>query len=289
MREFSNYVFDFYGTLVDVHTDENKPSLWRFMADLYAAYGCLYNPDDLRDAFWRFDAQERAEARRRTGLEHAEIRIERVFLRLLLETPARSCTTPLAGRPVGDWRRRHALDPESVLRALQDGDWAATVANAFRIHSRDWLRPYPDTVPVLRELARRGKRLYLLTNAQGVFTRPEIGVTGLAPFFPAPRISSEAGMMKPQREFLASLLRDEKLDPRDTAFVGNEMRSDMALAIRCGVQGIYLNTADTPLDTLRADAARLLAAEHADASAMPWLIASGQLRDILPECARIWD
>jgi putative hydrolase of the HAD superfamily len=281
MREFSNYVFDFYGTLVDVHTDENKPALWRFMADLYAAYGCLFNSDDLREAFWRFDAQERVEARRRSGLEHAEIRIERVFLRLLLETPARPCNTPLAGRPVGEWRRRHTRDPESVLRALQDGDWVAVTANAFRIHSRDWLRPYPDTAPVLRELARRGKRLYLLSNAQGVFTRPEIGVAGLDTFFPAPRISSEVGMMKPQREFLDALLRDEDLDPRDTAFVGNEMRSDMALAVRCGVQGIFLNTAGAPSESLQGEAARLLAAEHAAPSAMPWLVASGRLRDIL--------
>ena len=283
MREFSNYVFDFYGTLVDVHTDENKPSLWRFMADFYAAYGCLLDADDLRGAFWRIDAQEREEARRRSGLEHAEIRIERVVLRLLLESPARPSGIPLAGRPVGDWRRRYASAPESVLGALLDGDWAAAIANAFRIHSRDWLRPYPDTHPVLRELARRGKRLYLLSNAQGVFTRPEITVTGLATFFPAPRISSEAGMMKPQREFLDALLRDEGLDPRDTAFVGNEMRSDMALALRCGVQGIYLNTAGTPLDTLRAETARLLSAEHADASTMPWLVPSGRLQDILPE------
>ena len=282
MREFTNYVFDFYGTLVDVHTDENKPALWHFMADLYAAYGCLFNPDDLRDAFWQIDAQERAEARRRSGLEHPEIRIERVFLRLLLETPARPCNIPLAGRPVGDWRRRHARDPEAVLRALQDGDWAAATANAFRIHSRDWLRPYPDTIPVLRELARRGKRLFLLSNAQGVFTRPEIGVAGLDAFFPAPRISSETGMMKPQRGFLDALLRDEGLDPRDTAFVGNEMRSDMALALRCSVQGIYLNTAGSSPDALRDEASRLLAAEHAAPSAMPWLVGSGRLRDILP-------
>lgn len=283
MREFSNYVFDFYGTLVDVHTDENKPELWRFMADFYAVYGCLFDAADLRGAFWRIDAREREEARQRSGLEHAEIRIGRVFLRLLLESPSRPCGSHLAGHPVGNWRHRYALDPESVLCDLQDGDWASAVANAFRIHSRDWLRPYPDTIPVLRELSRRGKRLYLLSNAQGIFTRPEIGVTGLAVFFPEPRISSETGMMKPQREFLDALLRDEDLDPSETAFVGNEMRSDMALAIRCGVQGVYLNTANTPLDTLRADAARLLAAERADSSAMPWLIPSGRLRDLLPE------
>ncbi len=64
MREFSNYVFDFYGTRVNVRTDEHKPALWRFMADFHGAHGCLFDPSDLRDAFWRFDAEEREAARR---------------------------------------------------------------------------------------------------------------------------------------------------------------------------------------------------------------------------------
>ncbi len=282
MREFTNYVFDFYGTLVDVRTDENKPALWRFMADFYSAHGCLFDSADLRDAFWRFDAEEREAARRRSGWAHPEIRIERVFLRLLLETPARACGVPVGGRPVREWRRQYARDPEAALAALRDGDWVAAAANAFRILSRDRLAPYPDTFPVLSELVRRGKRIFLLSNAQGVFTRSEIGATGLDAFFPAPRISSDAGMMKPQREFLDALLREEGLAPRDTAFVGNEMRSDMALAVRCGVQGLYLNTSGTPENALRAEAARLLADERAPAAAMPWLVVSGRLRDILP-------
>lgn len=282
MREYANYVFDFYGTLVDVHTDENKPSLWLFMAGFYAAYGCLLGPDALRDAFWRTDASERGAQRRRSGLEGSEIRIERVFLRLLLESPSRPSSTPLAGRAVDEWRRRHARTPEEVLRALQGSDWAVAAANAFRIHSRDFLHPFPDTLPVLRELVRRGKRLHLLTNAQGIFTRPEIELAGLDGFFPRPRISSEAGMMKPRREFLDALLREEGLAPRETAFVGNEMRSDMAIAIRCGIDGIFLNTAAKPFESLREEARRLLEAEHATESAMPCLIPSGRLRDILP-------
>jgi putative hydrolase of the HAD superfamily len=283
MRGFANYVFDFYGTLADVHTDENKPALWLFMADFFAVHGCTAGAEELRGAFWRIDAEERAAARRRSGLEHAEIRIERVFLRLLFETPARPCGVPLAGRSADEWRRLFARDPEGVLRVLRDGDWAAAAANAFRIHSRDWLRPYPDTVPVLRELARRGKRLYLLSNAQGVFTRPEIGLAGLDAFFPSPRISSEAGMMKPEKEFLDALLRDEGLDPRDTAFVGNEMRSDMTLAVRCGVQGIFLNTGGMPEEALREEAARLVSDEGTGDAGMPLLVASGRLREILAE------
>ena len=282
MRDYANYVFDFYGTLVDVHTDENKPSLWRFMAGFYAVYGCLLDPEPLRLAFWRTHDSERAALPRRSPLDHPEIRIERVFLRLLFESPSRPSSTPLAGRPVDAWRRRHARDPEAVLRALLDGDWAVAAANAFRIHSRDVLRPFPDTLPVLRELRRRGKRLFLLTNAQAVFTLPELEQTGLADFFPVRRISSEAGVMKPQREFLEDLLQSENLDPRQTVLVGNEMQSDMAVALRCGVDAVYLNTARLPPSALREESLRLLASESAPPSSTPLLLPSGLLRDLLP-------
>ena len=29
---YQNYIFDLYGTLVDIHTDENKASLWKKIA-----------------------------------------------------------------------------------------------------------------------------------------------------------------------------------------------------------------------------------------------------------------
>ncbi len=261
MHHYANYIFDLYGTLVDIHTDENKPALWTFMADFYAAFGCLLSPDALRDAFWRLDARERDALRQTSPFEHPEIRIERVFLRLLLESPARPSSAPLAGRTADHWRRRHARAPEAALRALESGDWVRAAANAFRIHSRDFLRPFPDTLPVLRELRRRGKRLYLLTNAQAVFTRPEIDQTGLSDFFPAPRISSEAGLMKPQPEFLLSLLREESLDPAQTVYIGNEFSTDMTLALRCHLNGLLLTPTPPPtplpptihpLSTLRA-------------------------------------
>ena len=281
-RDYVNYIFDLYGTLVDVRTDENKPALWHFMADWYAVHGCRLSPDALRDAFWQTEKRERESFRRQTNLEHPEIRIERVFLRLLFDSPSLPCPTPLDSRPIDEWRTRYARDPESVLQALVDGPWVFATANAFRILSRDWLCPYPDTIPVLRELRRRGKRLYLLSNAQAVFTRPEIAQTGLTEFFPTPYLSSEFGMMKPQREFLATLLQREKLLPRDTVFVGNEMQSDMTIALRCGVDAIYLNTAHHPPEYLQEESNRLLTSEDAPPSSAPCLLLSGRLHDLLP-------
>ena len=39
---YKNYIFDFYGTLVDILTDEKDPVLWDKLGQLYQAYGAAY-------------------------------------------------------------------------------------------------------------------------------------------------------------------------------------------------------------------------------------------------------
>lgn len=37
MKAYDNYIFDLYGTLVDIHTEENDPLVWkswRFFMDI---------------------------------------------------------------------------------------------------------------------------------------------------------------------------------------------------------------------------------------------------------------
>lgn len=45
---FKNYIFDFYGTLVDIETDESSPVLWNTMAQIYQSYGASYTEEGLR-------------------------------------------------------------------------------------------------------------------------------------------------------------------------------------------------------------------------------------------------
>ena len=49
-------IFDLYGTLVDIHTDENQPSLWQRMAGFAASQGARYEAEELRRAYLRLAA-----------------------------------------------------------------------------------------------------------------------------------------------------------------------------------------------------------------------------------------
>ena len=44
MKKVDNYIFDFYGTLVDIWTDEHEQRLWHEMAAYYSVYGRDYAP-----------------------------------------------------------------------------------------------------------------------------------------------------------------------------------------------------------------------------------------------------
>ena len=43
---YDNYVFDLYGTLVDIHTEENDAKVWEKLSLFYGFYGALYDPQE---------------------------------------------------------------------------------------------------------------------------------------------------------------------------------------------------------------------------------------------------
>ena len=271
---YSHYIFDLYGTLLDIRTDEKSPAFWRFVAGLYRAYGCLWSGSALRKAYLRMCAEEE-DALRRDGVPCPEIRLERVFVRLLLECPVTVETRArVDGEAPDALRRKYAREPDAVLHRLVGSEWVYALANAFRLRSRTRLRLYPGTIPTLSALRRAGKGIYLLSNAQAVFTLPELEQTGLLPCFDRVFISSDLGIKKPQGAFLERLLTEAKLDVADCVMVGNEIECDVAVARACGMDSVYLNTGLLPEQEVRAQLSALPAGETA-------LILSGKLTELL--------
>ena len=216
--KYENYIFDLYGTLVDIKTDEMSLSLWKKLAKLYAAYGAVYKPKQLRKAYIRYDREERRRLADKSGCEYPEIKLEYVFLRLLMEAPE------------GNVRVPEAKDV-----------WAEFMANAFRTLSKKYIKLYPETIDTLKGLKKKGCKLYLLSNAQAIFTRPEISLVGLDKYFDKMYISSDYGTMKPEKSFMDRLIEDERLDKAKSVMIGNEIRSDIKIADLCGVDGILIN------------------------------------------------
>ncbi len=230
---YKSYIFDLYGTLADIRTDEESLGLWTRLAALYSAWGADLSPAALRAAFRKTEREERRRLGKALGTAYPEIRLERVFARLLDEAPR---THPTSA-PVG---------PRSGTERILESGWAAFAANLFRILSREKLRLYPGTREVLSALREAGRGIYLLSNAQAVFSRPEIEQLGLPPYFDGMSLSSDEGRMKPDPEFMEGLLAKRGLDRRECVMVGNDFSSDAASALACGMDCVILNNAKRP-------------------------------------------
>jgi len=210
--KYKNYVFDLYGTLLDIRTNENKPFLWKKMSEIYASFGAVYGPGELKKIFRKLEQQQKD-----LLPENGEPDLRKVFAELFYQ--------------------KGVYTEECLVKSM---------AVTFRALSRKKLCVYEGVKECLQELKSREKGVYLLSNAQTDFTRPEIAMTGLEPFFDGILISSEEGYKKPAAEFYRCLFERFSLDPRECLMVGNDEGSDIAGGIAVGMDTFYIHTEISP-------------------------------------------
>ena len=56
---YQNYIFDLYGTLVDIRTDEWQAQLWKKMQLLYNYHGADYSYQEIKRAYVRRQEREK--------------------------------------------------------------------------------------------------------------------------------------------------------------------------------------------------------------------------------------
>lgn len=216
-KEYQNYVFDLYGTLVDIHTEEGPPILWKKLATYLAFQGYALDARGLRADYLHFCALLSAKA-------------EETF-------PARHLQGPFEIEIRDVWRMllaRRGTAPDD--RLIED------VCRLFRALSLKKLRLYPDALPTLAALRKEGRGVYLLSNAQSAFTRPELRFLGLEDRFDGILISSEAGCKKPSPSFFSLLQSRFGLEPENTVMIGNDAESDCQGAAGVGMDSLYIFT-----------------------------------------------
>ena len=213
------FLLDLYGTLVDIHTDENQPSLWKRMAGFVLSRGAVWEPEALHRAYLEAVHEEEETLRLRDrGIRQAlgEIDLAPVFSRLYAE-------------------KGLAAD-ESLI---------AETALAFRRASTCHIRLYAGAKELLSALRERGN-VILLSNAQSLFTRPELELLGLADCFDGIYLSSEAGFKKPDPRFYRLALERENLAPSACLMIGNDPLCDGDGARAVGIPAYVIRSGISP-------------------------------------------
>ena len=220
---YTDLIFDLYGTLVDIHTEESA-EVWEKTALYFGYYGAHYTGKTLQDAF------------------ENEIRVRKVTAGQSYE-----CFPDIPFQEVmADLFRKAGVSENANRLGIH-------AAQLFRICSTEYIRLYPHVLEALAALRKNGYRLWLLSNAQEMFTKYELTHLGLSESFDGIYISSQFGFRKPDVRFFQGLLKEHNLDPKKCLMIGNDRQTDIAGAKAAGLDTFYMHTALTPPDQSPAD------------------------------------
>ena len=221
--KYTDLIFDLYGTLVDIHTEEDA-LVWEKTALYFSFYGAHFTGPALKSAFQT--AMKAREAQAGQSYEcFPDIPFEQVMAQLFREKGV-----------------------EENADAL-----GVNAAQLFRISSIEYLRLYPGALDALAALRKKGYRLWLLSNAQRVFTAYELRALGLGAQLDGIYISSDYRCRKPDLRFFRALIDEQGLDIRKCLMIGNDRHTDIAGAKAAGLDTLYMHTALTPPDQEAAD------------------------------------
>ena len=215
---YKNYVFDLYGTLIDLNTDENDDNLWKKMAIYYGYKGANYTYEEIHSEYLRLVEKEINLAKsRHKEYSGVDIKLEKVFKELF----AQKAVT--------------VTDSQILF-----------VAEMFRCFSTKYIKLYDGVIDLLDTLKAKGKKIYLLSNPQRVFTESELNMFDLTKYFDGICLSSDEECLKPDVNYFKILFDRYGLKKEESIMIGNDHISDIGGAADFGIDSLYINQSISP-------------------------------------------
>ncbi len=208
---YKNYVFDIYGTLVDISTNEHEFATWQKLADTLKFYGVNYSARELEEAY--FASCELQIEQGKATFQYPEVDVVEVFRQICVNK----------GKKIGKTLATH-------------------LAQEFRAFSTQYIKVYDGVFETLTKLKKAGKKLFILSNAQTCFTQPEIMRLGLRRYFQGILYSSDCKCAKPDKQFFEMLLKKYNLDRKETIYIGNDAISDVGGARNAKIDCLWIKT-----------------------------------------------
>ncbi|WP_339318406.1 HAD family hydrolase [Paenibacillus sp. FSL R10-2734] len=212
---YQTYIFDLYGTLIDIKTDEENPEIWERLALHFGYQGLSVSGEELQERFLQERDLQLEEAAR--SCEYPDFVMEEVF---------RSVARQLGGEP--------------------DQAWLYETVRWLRTLSMIQISLYDGVTDILQTLRERGKKVFLLSNGQKTFIEAELTMLGIIHLFDGIAISSEAGVSKPDPLFYQYLVEKYGADLSSAIMIGNDPRTDIEGALKVGIDSCYIRTESSP-------------------------------------------
>ena len=214
---YKNFIFDVYGTLVDIHTNEYESSAWQKMAETLSFYGVDYTAQELSEAYFSScEWQMKSGAKK---FKNPEVDVVEVF-RHIFENKGKKASKSLATH----------------------------LAQQFRAFSTEYICAYNGVHETLAKLKKAGKKLYLVANAQSCYIKQELTKLGLRKYFSGIAYSSDYKCAKPDATLFNELIEKHKLDRKLCVHIGNDPTTDVDGARNAKIDCLWFKTNLTPQD-----------------------------------------
>ncbi len=209
---YQNYIFDLYGTLVDISTDENSAKLWKKTTEEYKRNGAVYTPQELQQKYYSYIRKEKYKVKLiHPFYQNIDIDLLKVFKKLYCKKGVKPTTA-----------------------VLNDTAWH------FRQNSTLYLKIFDGAEDLLKSLKENNKQVYLLSNAQSCFTLNELKSFDILKYFDGVFISSEHLCSKPSKQYFEKLIKTYSLEKSKTIMIGNDYMSDIGGANKVGIDSLYI-------------------------------------------------
>lgn len=207
---YKNFIFDLYGTLVDIKTNESRKAFWEKLALFYSYNGAAYNYSELKKTYLK---EVKEELKANTKTKYPDIRLSLVFEKLYENKGVKA-------------------DKETVNQTMK----------LFRVLSVDYIRLYPGVIELLKELKSKDRKVFMLSNGQREFTVPELKLLGIYNYFDGLYSSSDIEICKPDKAFFDYLIEKERLNRQETIFIGNDDKCDAEGSAAASLDCVYIHS-----------------------------------------------
>lgn len=209
--------FDLYGTLMTIRTDESLNSSWQTLAAFMGYYGAKYNADELKKRYYELESIEKENLKIKYANDLGEINVGNIYTQLYKEK-----------------------------QVNVDANQIEITAKVFRAASTQSISHlYNDVENMLKTLKNNGIKIALLSNAQYLYTQPELKQTGIDKLFDKIFISSEYQVKKPSPLFFGKLIEwanTINIESSEIMMVGNSPYDDINPARNVGLKTCFIHS-----------------------------------------------
>jgi len=212
--------FDLYGTLIDILTDEVDPWVYSTLSRYLSYRDVKITPKELKKTYFE-DIQSQL---KQSNESYPEVDVYKTFSNMMHRYGNKT------------YSKSSVVDTAVLFRSL--------TMRRFEV--------FQGVYEVLMSLAEKYE-LALISDAQWVFTEPEMAMLGLTPFFKFRILSSRFGFKKPDVRLFDMAMKKLMINPEESVYIGDNPPKDLIGAKKAGMKFILFRSAYKPNNDFQPD------------------------------------